>query len=281
MINQNTTLNCKDHTVSGEEFELRYDHDRDMLITMPKPKTEELHKYYDSSDYISHTDGKQGFVESAYHIVKKYAVAQKVKLINRLNSGEGTVLDIGAGTGDFLVAADTKGWDVKGAEPNENARIRAKSKEIVLEKDTSGYETGFFDVITMWHVLEHVPDLEKQVRELVRLVKDNGYVIVAVPNFKSYDANYYKEFWAAYDVPRHLWHFSKNSIKQIFGDDFLIEKVLPMKFDSFYVSMLSEKYKTGKFNFFKAFWIGLRSNQYGNRKKEYSSHIYVLKKLKT
>ena len=280
MTNQKPTLKCVDYTVSGETFELLYDRDRDMLITTPKPDVEDLHTYYESTEYISHTDGKKSLFEKAYQLVKKYALAQKVRLITHLNSEEGTLLDVGAGTGDFLVAAKNGGWNVHGSEPNEGARMLAKEKGVVLEKDTTNHETAFYDCITMWHVLEHVPDLESQVTELNRLLKPGGHLIIAVPNFKSYDANHYKEFWAAYDVPRHLWHFSKNSIKQIFESDFSLEKVLPMKFDAFYVSLLSEKYKSGKMNFIKAFWNGLRSNYYGKQKNEYSSHIYILKKTK-
>lgn len=133
----------------------------------------------------------------------------------------------------------------------------------------------------MWHVLEHVPDLQNQIKELKRLLKPNGAIIIAVPNFKSYDAKYYGEFWAAYDTPRHLWHFSKTAIKKLFQNENIeLVKILPMKFDSFYVSLLSEKYKTGKMNFIKAFFIGLKSNWKAKEKFEYSSHIYVLKNAK-
>ncbi len=130
----------------------------------------------------------------------------------------------------------------------------------------------------MWHVLEHVPDLDFQIKELKRLLKPTGTLIVAVPNFKSYDANYYQEFWAAYDVPIHFWHFSKKAIELLFQkENMKLSKVLPMKFDSFYVSLLSEKYKTGKMNYFSAFFVGLRSNWKARRTNEYSSLIYVLK----
>jgi len=130
----------------------------------------------------------------------------------------------------------------------------------------------------MWHVLEHVPNLENQIKELKRLVKPKGTIIIAVPNFKSYDAKYYGKFWAAFDVPIHFWHFSKTAIKLLFEkENIKLEKILPMKFDSFYVSLLSEKYKNGKMNFIKAFWIGLVSNWKANRSLEFSSHIYVLK----
>lgn len=270
---------CKDHSVSGEEFQLLYNVDYDMLITSPKPNDDVLGKYYESKDYISHTDAKRSLFEKLYHVVKSYSLRKKVKLISRLNNGPGELLDIGAGTGDFLVEAKKWGWNIFGTEPNSQAKKLAEQKEIGLASETSNYQNQKFDVITMWHVLEHVPNLQNQIIELRRLLKPNGHLIIAVPNFKSYDAKYYNSFWAAYDVPRHLWHFSKKSIQKLFSEkDIKLEKTLPMKFDSFYVSLLSEKYKNGKMNFLKAFWVGLRSNLKAKRSKEFSSHIYVLKK---
>ncbi len=270
---------CKDQSVSGEEFQLLHDVKNDMLITSPKPSDQDLGKYYESEDYISHTDAKRSVFEKLYHLVKVYSLNKKVRLISKLNKGQGMLLDIGAGTGDFLVVAKKKGWNVSGTEPNHQAKELAKQKEITLEAATKNFEDSTFDIITMWHVLEHVSDLENQIKELRRLLKPEGHLIIAVPNYKSYDAHYYKSFWAAYDVPRHLWHFSKKSIQELFGEkDLELKKIIPMKFDSFYVALLSEKYKNGKMNFFKAFWIGFRSNIKGNRSKEFSSHIYVLRK---
>ncbi|MDH7446326.1 class I SAM-dependent methyltransferase [Aquimarina sp. 2201CG14-23] len=271
-------IECKDHTVSGESFKLYHDRERDMLITYPKPTNENLGKYYESEDYISHTDAKRSLFEKLYHIVKKYSLHKKVKLISELNKGTGCLLDIGAGTGDFLIYAKGKNWEVSGVEPNDDAKMLAHKKGVNLESETKCFESNSFDIITMWHVLEHVPDLEEQIKELKRLLKPKGHLIIAVPNFKAYDANYYKSYWAAYDVPRHLWHFSKKSIAKIFDDkEILLNKTIPLKFDSFYVSLLSEKYKNGKMNFLKSFWIGFLSNMKAKRTKEYSSHIYVLK----
>ncbi len=271
-------IECKDHTVSGETFQLLHDKKYDMLITSPKPEVNDLAKYYESEDYISHTDAKRSLFEKMYHFVKEYALRKKVKLIFDLNKKTGSLLDIGAGTGDFLIAAKNKGWDAKGVEPSDQAKKLAKQKGVDLITKTSELQSKSVDVITMWHVLEHVPDIMNQLIELKRLVKENGYIIIAVPNYKSYDASYYKSFWAAYDVPRHLWHFSKKSIESLFKEhDLVLEKTLPMKFDSFYVSLLSEKYKKGKMNFLNAFWIGLRSNYKGKKSGEYSSHIYILK----
>lgn len=273
-------LNVKDYSVSQETFELLYDEDLDMLITHPQPSLEKLPSYYESVDYISHTDGNKSLFEKIYQFVKSIALKNKLKLINS-QSTKGRILDIGAGVGDFLSVAKNDGWETIGIEPSDKAKSIAKSKGVSFVESLSELESNSFDVITMWHVLEHVPDLDHQIKELKRLIKPTGTVIIAVPNFNSFDALYYQNYWAAYDIPIHLWHFSKTAIQKLFSKEHLeLTKVLPMKFDSFYVSLLSEKYKTGKMNFVKAFFIGLKSNWKGNKNSEYSSHIYVLKNTK-
>ena len=271
-------LTVKDHSVSKEIFDLYYDEELDMLITSPQPDLQNLGRYYESEDYISHTDNKRSLFEKAYHFVKNIALQNKLNLINNQQPEKGKILDIGAGTGDFLLTAKNDGWETIGIEPSDRAKNIARQKGISFVEETSTLENHSLDVITMWHVLEHVPDLKLQIQELKRLLKPTGTLIVAVPNFKSYDAKHYGEFWAAFDVPIHFWHFSKKAIQSLFERvDMKLEKVLPMKFDSFYVSLLSEKYKTGKMNFIRAFFIGLRSNLKAASTKEYSSHIYVLK----
>ena len=276
--NKKHFLTVTDYSVSKETFELYYDQELDMLITSPQPSLENLGRYYESNDYISHTDSKRSIFEKAYHFVKGIALKNKLNLINNCSSSKGNLLDIGAGTGDFLLTAKQNGWNTIGVEPSEKAKGIAIGKGIKFSNSTNELESNSFDVITMWHVLEHVPNLDLQIKELKRLIKPNGTIIIAVPNFKSYDAKYYGKFWAAFDVPIHFWHFSKTAIKLLFEkENVKLEKVLPMKFDSFYVSLLSEKYKNGKMNFVKAIWIGLLSNIKANRSSEYSSHIYVLK----
>ncbi|UPZ16731.1 class I SAM-dependent methyltransferase [Flavobacterium humidisoli] len=278
VLNKKHFLTVKDHSVSKEIFDLYYDEELDMLITSPQPELQNLGKYYESEDYISHTDNKRSLFEKAYHFVKNIALKNKLNLINSQQPQKGKLLDIGAGTGDFLLTAKNDGWETIGVEPSDRARNIAKEKGISFVEEISTLENHSLDVITMWHVLEHVPDLELQIRELKRLLKPTGTLIIAVPNYKSFDANHYQTFWAAYDVPIHFWHFSKKSIQLLFERvEMKLEKVLPMKFDSFYVSLLSEKYKTGKMNYIKAFFIGLKSNWKAKNSKEYSSHIYVLK----
>jgi 2-polyprenyl-3-methyl-5-hydroxy-6-metoxy-1,4-benzoquinol methylase len=267
----------KDYSVSNEVFELHHNPEFDMLLTFPKPSLEKLPSYYESADYISHTDGKRSLFERAYHFIKSIALRNKVKLVNT-HAAKGTLLDIGAGTGDFLVVAQNDGWSTKGIEPSTKAKTIALAKGVSFAERLGDLHDNSFDVITMWHVLEHVPNLDEYLSELKRIVKQNGTIFIAVPNFKSFDAEYYGKHWAAYDTPRHLWHFSKNSIQKLFGENQLqLVEVLPMKFDSFYVSLLSEKYKTGKMNFIRAFFVGWKSNLNGNKTKEFSSHIYVIK----
>ncbi|WP_348718293.1 class I SAM-dependent methyltransferase [Tenacibaculum sp. 190130A14a] len=270
-------LNCIDYTVSKESYEVMYNQTYDLLVTSPVPSN--LDKYYQSELYISHTDSKKTLFDKIYQLVKNYSLKKKLKLINSFNTQEKDILDIGAGTGDFLKTCVNDNWNITGVEPSKKARTIALEKDINLEEKLTDIENKKFDVITLWHVLEHVPNLFEYIEVLKELLKPNGKLIIAVPNYKSYDAIYYKEHWAAFDVPRHLWHFSKKSIQKIFSQyGFQLENILPMKFDSYYVSLLSEKYKTGKSNPIKAFYLGFKSNLKAKKTKEYSSHIYILKK---
>lgn len=276
--NSTTYIKVSDHSVSKEPFDLLFNEEYQLLKTNPQPSLEKLPSYYESEDYISHTDAKRTLFEKAYHFVKSNALKNKVNLISKLIPQKGTVLDIGSGTGDFLITAKNNGWEIKGLEPNPKAKQIAVSKGVVFVDTLENIADDSIDLITMWHVLEHVPNLEEQFTQLKRIVKPNGYILIAVPNYKSFDAKYYKEFWAAYDVPRHLWHFSKTAIQKLASNYGLeLKNTKPMWFDSFYVSLLSEKYKTGKMNFIKGFLIGFISNVVGMFKKEFSSHIYIIK----
>jgi 2-polyprenyl-3-methyl-5-hydroxy-6-metoxy-1,4-benzoquinol methylase len=271
----------KDHSVSKEFFDLYCDHEKQLLYTHPVPDEVLLPKYYESDNYISHTDAKRTIFEKTYQIIKKITLKNKRTLINKAAPKKGILLDIGAGTGDFLAVVTTGGWNTIGVEPNQNAKKIAIEKGVKFVDSTSEIQNSSIDVITMWHVLEHVPNLENQISELKRMIKPNGIIIIAVPNYNSFDAKHYGPFWAAFDVPRHLWHFSKTSIQLLFQkQEIELQQILPMKFDAYYVSLLSEKYKTGKMNFITAFFIGFLSNWKAQSSLEYSSHIYVLKNQK-
>ncbi len=285
MSNSNSTrrnivyTTCKDHTVSGEEFELILDPELDLLVTTPKPDPQSLPSYYKSEKYISHTDSKNSLFDKIYQGVKKMMLKKKLEWLDSQFPEKGKLLDIGAGTGEFLLAAQKKGWHVQGIEPDEDARKLASLKGINLVDDPLKLSADQFDVITMWHVFEHVYDLHQQIKQLESLLKENGLLIIAVPNYKSYDAEHYKEFWAAYDVPRHLWHFSRSSFQKLFKNSaFQLFDEKPLMFDSYYVSLLSEKYRNGKGNPLKAFLTGLKSNMRARNTKEYSSIAYFLKK---
>tara|TARA_B110000879_G_scaffold19898_1_gene24470 strand:+ start:8634 stop:9491 length:858 start_codon:yes stop_codon:yes gene_type:complete len=269
-------LNCKDHTVSGELYRVMKNQEYDFLVTSPVPS--DLAKYYQSEDYISHTDAKKSLFDNVYQIVKRHTLKKKVALLNSFLPEQKTVLDIGAGTGDFLHACKKDNWKVVGVEPSIKAREIAESKNVLLEKELSFFKGQKFDVITLWHALEHVENLEAYTQSLQELLKENGTLLIAVPNYKSFDASHYGSFWAAFDVPRHVWHFSQTSIQKIFALVSLkVVQTIPMKFDAYYVSLLSEKYKNGKMNILKSFWIGFQSNSKAKRSSEYSSLIYVLK----
>ncbi|MBL4663013.1 MAG: class I SAM-dependent methyltransferase [Flavobacteriaceae bacterium] len=278
MNKQHEGLIIKDFLVSREEFSLEENTRHGYLQTLPQPKQSELSKYYESDDYISHTDSKKGLLAFLYQQVKGYSLNKKVSTIKKLNSGSGNLLDIGAGTGDFLKEAKDKGWNVSGVEPNEKARGIAAKKNIQLYDSMDQVLGQKFDVVTLWHVLEHLPNLEASIHKIESLVNSGGTLIIAVPNFNSHDAVHYKEFWAAYDVPRHLWHFSQSSIRSLFSSEFKLVKTKPMIFDAFYVSLLSEKHKTGNAFSLRAFWIGFRSNLAAMKSTEYSSLIYCFKK---
>ncbi|MFH6767338.1 class I SAM-dependent methyltransferase [Gaetbulibacter aquiaggeris] len=277
-------LKVKDYSVSGDSFELIYNKTFDFLETQPQPSLDKLPDYYQSEDYISHTDSQRTLFEKAYQFVKKIAIKRKLKII-KSNAKEGKyLLDFGCGTGDFLKEAQKKGWTVFGVEPNEQARQIAnkKTNNLVFNSDhISKFKKESFDVITLWHVLEHLPNTKEQLSVFNKLLKPNGILIVAVPNYKSYDARYYKNFWAAFDVPRHLWHFSRTAINNLVSiENMKVIKTYPMLFDAFYVSLLSEKYKSGKMKPLLSFLIGCFSNLRAISTKEYSSLIYCIKKEK-
>jgi 2-polyprenyl-3-methyl-5-hydroxy-6-metoxy-1,4-benzoquinol methylase len=277
--NSSEYITTEDYSLTGEKFELRKNSEYDILITNPIPK--KIDKYYDFDEYISHTDSKKSIIDKVYQLVRNYTLKRKLTLVNSLVTDSKKILDIGCGTGDFLSICKNNSWTTIGVEPNKKARNISQTKNLVIKEkiDDIIQLNEKFNVITLWHVLEHVPNLTEYIQQLQNLLKDDGTLLIAVPNFKSYDAEYYKVHWAAYDVPRHIWHFSKISIQKIFASyNMKLIKTIPMKFDSFYVSLLSEKYKRGKMNPLKAFYIGLKSNLKAKRTKEFSSHIYLLKK---
>ena len=275
-------LICQDYSISNESFALVKCKKCELIFTNPRPAPDKLSKYYESDTYISHTYKSNSPINVLYKLVRYFTLRKKRRLIQRFKSS-GTILDYGCGTGDFLKECKKGGWKTHGIEPNARARKISISKvnQNIYNSIEQLDKNNHFDIITAWHVIEHVSDLKKTVKKLRKKLTKEGYLIIAVPNVDSYDSSFYKEAWAAYDIPRHLYHFSSYSFLNLAKSEKLdLVKVFPMTFDSYYVSMLSEKYKTGKNHFIRGFINGWKSNIKAAKTGNYSSLIYVLKNNK-
>jgi len=276
-------LVCKDYTVSKDDFNIVFCKTCGFKFTNPRPADLVLGDYYKAEDYVSHTNTKKGLVNKLYHFVRGYTLKKKIQLVSSYVS-RGTILDYGCGTGMFVAACKDTGWDCIGMEPDDSARRIATDQDLSVYSNKHNVNVFVkekqFEAITLWHVLEHVTDMQETLSFFKTKLKKGGVLIIAVPNHQSFDAEYYKEYWAAYDVPRHLHHFDLKSMTALLqNNSFKLVETRPMKFDSFYVSMLSEKYKKGKVNLFKAFWIGLRSNIKAKDSSSCSSTIYIFRHL--
>ncbi|TAH00239.1 MAG: class I SAM-dependent methyltransferase [Sphingobacteriales bacterium] len=277
-------LAAKDYTVSKETFEIWQCPTCSLRFTQYAPAAASVGAYYQSEDYVSHTDTKEGLINQLYHGVRKITLQQKCKLIKKqTGSAKGMLLDVGAGTGAFAASMQQAGWLVTGLEPDAATRQRAKDlNNIVLEPAPLLYSlpAAAYDAITLWHVLEHVHDLKGYLQQFSLLLKPGGVLFIAVPNYTSHDAEVYKQYWAAYDVPRHLYHFSPAAVKelvQLYGLE--VKKVKPMWFDSFYIAMLSEQYKHNKPGLMRAVFTGFVSNLKALFNMERcSSIIYIIHK---
>jgi len=277
---------CKDNTASKESFTIVECADCGFKFTSPRPLESELGKYYKSENYISHSDSKKGIVSKLYHWVRSYTLLKKLQLVFHYSGKkQGTILDYGSGTGAFLKVCSDNKWNAFGIEPDADARkILLERGSLMVQDSIKSFNVAHpemkFDCITLWHVLEHIPNLKEFFGFIEKSLKPNGVLIIALPNCNSYDAKHYKEHWAAYDLPRHLYHFTPATITKLLqGYAYKNVAILPMIFDSFYVSILSESYATGKSNLLKASWVGLKSNLKANKTgKEFSSQIYVFKK---
>lgn len=280
-------MTCTDHYATGETFEVWECKDCNFRFTQDFPDESVIGRYYESPDYISHSDTRRGLMNKVYHWSRSQMLKRKATLVINSSGKEcGNLLDIGAGTGYFASTMQNRGWKVTAAEKSEQARDFAKNQmnvETVINSDAlPELPDHSFDVITMWHVMEHVQNLDKEWSELHRLLKDDGRFVMAIPNYQSADAAIYGPYWAAYDVPRHLWHFNVYNLKQIAKNhDFGVNVVYPMPLDAFYISMLSEKYKGHGVTFLRGMWSGLRCyHRSRNDVTKSSSLIYVLERLK-
>jgi 2-polyprenyl-3-methyl-5-hydroxy-6-metoxy-1,4-benzoquinol methylase len=272
-----------DYSYTKEEFAIVECSSCHFRYTNPIPSSDKIGDYYKADNYISHTSSKKGFFEKVYHQVRKHTLKKKLQLVSKYAKSK-SLMDIGCGTGDFLGFVNQQGWKVKGLEPSEDAREKAiQNHQVAVEStdELSNQTAESFDAISMWHVLEHVYNLNDDFAQFKRILKKEGHLFIAVPNCASYDAQHYQKEWAAYDLPIHLYHFRPNDINALAEKyDMKLVEMIPMKFDSYYVSMLSEKYQAGAEklsvrHMFKGFFRGMKSNMKA-KNGEYSSQIYVL-----
>ncbi len=274
-----------DHSISGEQFNIKECSECSLWLTSPRPEIDQLGSYYHSNDYISHSDTSVGFINKVYKIIRNYTLRRKLALVKKYLQN-GRILDVGCGAGYFLDVCRNAGFEVSGIEPDNSTRQSAIKKfelNIFPEEFLDKINDDHFDLISMWHVLEHVPEPEKRLLQLFRILKPGAALFVAVPNRISFDARHYGPYWAGFDVPRHLWHFSPNEMKRIASKTgFSVQEIRPMYFDSFYVSMLSEKYKKNRLGILQGIYIGCISNIKAllSGKNQYSSQIYILVKSK-
>ena len=269
-------LKTTDYTLTKEEFSLVECSTCKLAITSPRPENQDLGKYYQSNDYISHTSKANTLADTLYLIARKFTLRSKRDLANKIQPQKGNLLDIGCGTGDFLFTCMEDGWNVFGVEPSDVAASLAKQKGIETV-ETLDKVSGTFQLITLWHVLEHIPDLNETLQKIKELLAPNGILLIAVPNHSSIDGRKYKEHWAGFDVPRHLWHFNQQNMVQLLSKNSLTaQKTLPLVLDAFYVSLLSEVYQgKGVLRYLSAFITGMNSNWQARKTKEYSSLIYI------
>jgi 2-polyprenyl-3-methyl-5-hydroxy-6-metoxy-1,4-benzoquinol methylase len=277
----NPFLSSEDYFLTHEVFNIDSCSDCGFKLTNPRPTRRDLPKYYESAAYISHTNTQRGLINKIYHLIRLYALYSKIRLIKKFIQ-KGSILDIGSGSGEFLKEIQKKQFIGTGIEPNPSARVYAIEHyqlNIIDETEIKNLNQSKFNVITMWHVFEHVYDLDERIKQIQNLLNENGILVVAVPNAKSWDAKHYGKFWAAYDLPRHLYHFEQATLRKLFQKyGFKLVKTEPMIFDSFYISILSEKYKAGKLNFILGVIKGLISNLRAMiAGKNYSSLTYVFK----
>lgn len=277
-------FSCKDYTVSGEEYQIAECGNCQHRFTLNPPSEKNIGKYYKSDTYISHSNTQKGLINQLYHIVRKRALVKKQVIIcSDTQKSKGTILDIGCGIGAFLGKMKESGWETFGLEPDADARALAESLHGVVPQPPEALFSlpqNTFDAVSMWHVLEHVHRLDEYLSQIYKILKTEGVFFVAVPNFRSPDAENYQGFWAGYDVPRHLHHFCPESMHTLMQKHgFYIDKLRSMPYDAFYVSLLSEKYIHGKDRLLSGFYQGWRSFQQSSADvRVCSSILYIIRK---
>ena len=277
-------VSCRDHFTTGEVFDVYECSDCSLIWTLNPPTPDCMGAYYDTDAYISHSNTKQGIVNKVYHLVRSFMLYKKALLIEKHTPTKpGSLLDIGAGIGLFCNYMRKRGWQIEGIEPSVKARSYAQECYNLKLKDVSHLSKlpkESKDIVTLWHVLEHIPNMNEELSLIHSIIKPGGKLVLALPNPASFDASVYKEFWAAYDVPRHLWHFKALALTRLLEKyNFRLIDLKTMPFDGFYISILSEQHKKNSFAFLKGGWTGLKGWLKSQRRKEKSSSlIYIFEK---
>ncbi|MBC6991767.1 class I SAM-dependent methyltransferase [Hymenobacter sp. BT491] len=276
-------LVVEDKSVSKESFAIVQCEACSFQFTNPRPNADQIGRYYESDDYVSHNSAAAGVINQAYRIARFFTMRRKVSLLNKHAPRKGKILDYGCGTGHFLAACKASHWQIAGIEPNARAREEAARRvgQPIGSGSLDSLEAGTFDAVTLWHVLEHVHTLNETLRQLIGLLKPDGVLIIAVPNVDSLDAQHYRQDWAAYDVPRHLYHFAPKTMTQLLKKHkMIVRETLPMELDAYYVSMLSEKHRAERGGgLLTVLKTGFQSNKYAAQHNgQYSSLIYVASK---
>ncbi|MCL1675955.1 class I SAM-dependent methyltransferase [Elizabethkingia meningoseptica] len=270
-------MKIKDLFLTQEEFEIK-EVSKGIFKTFPVP--ENLSKYYESKEYISHHQEDNSFKTKIYKFFQQHNLKYKKSILDTEVKTGNKILDYGCGAGEFINFLK-ESYQVKGIEPNESARNAAKQKvgNGNIKNNISEIEDLSLDAITLWHVFEHIDNQEEFLEQVYRKIKPGGKLIIAVPNYKSYDAQYYKEYWAAYDVPRHIYHFSKKGMMSIFENEkWTLKKVSPLLLDAYYISIMSEKYMKNSLFWIKGAFRGAISNKKASKTGDFSSLIYIIEK---
>lgn len=279
-IEFNNEIICDDYSVSQESFAIMKCMNCGFLVTSPRPNQSSIGNFYKSDNYISHTNKATNLTNFIYKIARRFTLKQKFNLVSKY-AHKTKILDYGSGAGSLLHYFKEKGWSTYGVEPDEITRNKSvEDFHLEIYPSIHSLPTQKFAIISLWHVLEHIHYLEDTISQLYNSLSKKGKLIIAVPNHNSYDRQFYKKYWAAYDVPRHLYHFNQDTIQELMKyHNFELIETIPQKLDAYYVSLLSEKYKKGAFKFIKAFIIGWLSNRWAHKNNNnYSSLIYIFKK---
>ena len=275
---------CIDFTVSKESFILLRCPQCGVVFTSNPPKESETIRYDTLDLKLKLGDSPRGLTDKLYYYVRHRMLRKKASIVESQSYRTGgTLLNYGAKTGYFSHYMERRGWKVTSIEKYHEERqfsLETFHHRMydVSEMDRLTPET--FDVITLWHVFEHCYNPNGLLNRFYRLLRPGGILLIACPNICSTDAMHYGANWAAYNVPRHLWHFNPTSLSNLLNKHgFTLMHRQKLSYDCFYISVLSEKNKNSKMPFLRGMWFGMRCWFISlARLDKSSSLVYVFRK---